>query len=443
MKRRPAHPGHETPRQPGIATSVRLVQIEKPVYNGSFLARDEGKAVFVPFTLPGEQVRVRLLEDKRSYATAELVEVMTSAPERIAPACPHFGPCGGCHYQHASYESQLQFKQAVLRETLTRGGITPPQDITVLAGPQWAYRNRVRFAMDPRGGPAYRGRRSHSFVPIRECPITAPLLVSAAFAAAGLIPAFLPGLRTTEMALFTNAEETALLLSIFIERPSKIRFDDFALELQRRIPQLAGAELVVESGTHQAPRTLARWGETSLAYHAAGADYRVDQGAFFQVNRWLVDALVERVCAGQSGELAWDLFAGVGLFARRLALSFGRVVAVESAPAATGALAANLHGTNGEAVRSSTLQFLRENRGGEPPQLIVVDPPRTGLGPEITALIAEIAPPALVYVSCDPATLARDLRTLLAAGYFVESVTLADLFPQTFHLETVVRMRLP
>jgi len=431
------------PGTPDIPTPVRLVQIEKPVYNGAFLARDEGKAVFVPFTLPGEEARVRLLDDKRSYATAELVEVVTSVPERIAPLCPHFGLCGGCHYQHAPNESQLRFKKAVLRETLTRGGVTPPEDIAVLSGSPWAYRNRVRLALDPRGGPAYRGRRSHSIVPIRECPITAPLLVSAAFAAAEAMRAFKLALRPAEIALFTNAEETALLLTIFIARPAKVRFDEFALELQKRIPQLTGAELILQSGANQPPRTVAQWGDPALIYRAAGAEYRVDHGAFFQVNRWLVDALVERVTAGYSGALAWDLFAGVGLFARRLALNFAKVVAVEAASAATEALAINLKGTNGVAVRSSTLEFLRENRRDERPDLVVVDPPRTGLGANITALIAEIAPPALVYVSCDPATLARDLRVFLAAGYTSESITLADLFPQTFHIETVVRMRLP
>jgi 23S rRNA (uracil1939-C5)-methyltransferase len=178
-----------------------------------------------------------------------------------------------------------------------------------------------------------------------------------------------------------------------------------------------------------------------LAYPAAGVDYRVDHGAFFQVNRWLVDALAECVTSALSGRLAWDLFAGVGLFARRLANSFERVVAIESASAATDGLTANLAGTTGAAVRASTLEFLRSNRTGERPDLVVVDPPRTGLGPEITALLGQIAAPVLVYVSCDPATLARDLRALLAGGYGIESVTLADLFPQTFHLETVVRLR--
>jgi len=159
------------------------------------------------------------------------------------------------------------------------------------------------------------------------------------------------------------------------------------------------------------------------------------------VNRWLVDALVGNVTTHASGALAWDLFAGVGLFARQLADRFARVIAVESAPASIAALTHNLHETSASAVKADTLEFLRRARSGELPDLIVVDPPRTGLGAETTAMLAEIAAPEVVYVSCDPATLARDLRALLGTGYAIEHITLADLFPQTFHLETVVRLR--
>ena len=168
--------------------------------------------------------------------------------------------------------------------------------------------------------------------------------------------------------------------------------------------------------------------------------YRVDHGAFFQVNRWLVDGLVDRVTAGRRGALAWDLFAGVGLFARRLAENFAQVTAVESAPAAVGALAQNLEGTQGTCVKAETLAFLKAHRTAKP-DLIVVDPPRVGLGAETTSLLAEVGAPAIVYVSCDPATLARDLRALVGAGYELSSVALADLFPQTFHLESVVELR--
>ena len=440
MKRPRAHNPRERDVQRGPAPE-RLVQIEKPIYGGAFLARDEGKAVFVPLALPGEQARVRLVDEKRGYATAEVEEIVAAVAERVTPGCRHFGACGGCQYQHADYSAQLRMKEAVLRETLQRGGVDAPDEISVVAGEPWRYRNRIRLAFDAQLNFGYRGRRSHAVVPISECPIAAPVLVEAARAVAEVAQEFARVLRPSEMALFCDASETAILISLFIPSPTEVRFDDFASALKARIPQLAGAELVVEGRANEMPRTIAQWGAASLTYRAAGFDYRVDHGAFFQVNRWVIDALVERVTEGEKGSLAWDLFAGVGLFARRLASAFDRVLAVESAPLATDALKANLEGTGGIARRTATLEFLAQNSAGERPDLIVVDPPRTGLGAEITSLLAQIGPPSLFYVSCDPATLARDLRELLANGYRAESVTLIDLFPQTFHLETLVRLR--
>ncbi len=212
------------------------------------------------------------------------------------------------------------------------------------------------------------------------------------------------------------------------------------MEWKKSIPALTGCELVEEGRAGKPARAIAQWGEASLTYRAGGVEYRVDHGAFFQVNRWLVDALVDRVTAGRRGGLAWDLFAGVGLFARRLAENFAHVAAVELAPTAVGALAHNLEGTAGSCVKAETLAFLKAHKTAKP-ELIVVDPPRAGLGAETTSLLAEVGAPSIVYVSCDPATLARDLRALIGAGYELSSVTLADLFPQTFHLESVVELR--
>jgi 23S rRNA (uracil1939-C5)-methyltransferase len=426
--------------KPAPPSKSQLVEIEKAIYGGAFLARLEGKAVFVPLVLPGEKARVRVTESKAGYATAEAEEIVAAAPERIAPACKHFGACGGCQYQHTDYATQLTFKKAILRETLERGGVAVPAEIGVLSGEPFGYRNRIRLAFDAAGEPGYRGRRSHAVVAVRECPIAAPLLVEAAQAFAEVFRDVAPALKPTEISLFCNPDGTALLASIFAASAAKVRFDELALAMRERVPALTGAELVVEGRAGEASRTIARWGADSLAYRAADFDYRVDHGAFFQVNRWLVDALVERVTAGHKGKLAWDLFAGVGLFARRLAAQFERVVAVESAPSATAALEANLRGAGGTAVNAETLKFLRQNRGKRP-DLVVVDPPRTGLDAETCALLAEIAAPSVVCVSCDPATLARDLRALVGTGYVIESITLADLFPQTFHMETVVQLR--
>ncbi|MFP5203803.1 MAG: class I SAM-dependent RNA methyltransferase [Acidobacteriota bacterium] len=444
--RRPRSAGPAAPRVPARpALSPLLVAIEKPIYGGAFLARAEGKAIFVPLALPGEQARVQIVEDKRSFATAEVDAILAPAPERILAPCPHFGACGGCQYQHATYEAQVGFKQTILRETLERAGVRPPETVDVLAGNPWAYRNRIRVAFDAEGNPGYRGRRSHGVIPFAECPISAPLLVQTALRAADLFRSLAPSSRPAELALFCDAEEYALLASMFVTTGARVPLAPWCEDLLQQIPELRGVECV-EQQAGLPPRTVEQCGETSLFYPAAGFDYRVDRGAFFQVNRWLVDALVERVTAGRSGTLAWDLFAGVGLFARKLAARFERVIAVESAPAATAALAHNLNGADAEAVHSSTLAFLQRARrpkrsGLALPDLIVVDPPRTGLGAQTTALLAEIAAPTLIYVSCDPATLARDLRALLAAGYAIGRVTLADLFPQTLHLETIVELR--
>jgi 23S rRNA (uracil1939-C5)-methyltransferase len=422
------------------------VTLEKPVYGGSCLAHAGGKAVFVPLTLPGEEARVHFTETKSGYATAEVDEILSASPDRVAPVCPYFGACGGCNYQHASYAAQLAFKQAILRETLERGGVSVPAQISALSGDPWGYRNRIRLAFDDAGNPSYRGRRSHAMIPVRECPIAAPLLIQAALTFAECAGAVAHALKPTEIALFTNADESSLLLTITTADAAKVPFEQLAQALKKSLPVLKGIELVMETEEGRQPRVLAQWGAASLVYRAAGFGYRVDHGAFFQVNRWLVDALVAAVLADHKGALAWDLYAGVGLFARQLTARFDRVVAVESAPASTQALAANLKGTRGAPVRSATLDFLRRpqakgNTTQAVPDLIVVDPPRTGLGSETTKLLAKIAAPALVYVSCDPATLARDLAALIASGYAIHSITVADLFPQTFHLETVVHLR--
>jgi 23S rRNA (uracil1939-C5)-methyltransferase len=435
MKRRP-----QTPRIAKPARSA-LVEIEKPIYGGAFLARMEGKATFVPLTLPGERARVRIVEEKKSYATAEPEEIVSGAPERVVPDCRHFGACGGCQYQHASYEAQLAFKQAILRETLERGGVRAPEKIEVLAGNPWQYRNRVRLALDAAGRVGYRARRSHELVPIAECPIAAPLLVKAALDAEEILKAVKPAFRAKEISLFSNADETEMLASIIVAESWTRGFDQVFDKWERRIPALVGAELVEDGLTGKPQKIPARLGKTSLTYRASGFDFRVDHGAFFQVNRWLIDDLVGRVAADRRGGLAWDLFAGVGLFAKRLAEKFERVVTVESAPMASDALKQNLQGGAAECVIAETAGFLRAQGKTQRPDLIVVDPPRAGLGTETTSLLAEVGAPAIVYVSCDPATLSRDLRALLSSGYEVGSVTLADLFPQTFHLESVVELR--
>lgn len=415
-----------------------LVQIEKPIYGGAFLARVDGKATFVPLTLPEEQARIRIIEDKKSYATAEPEEILTPSHGRIEPRCPHFGTCGGCSYQHSSYETQLALKQQILRETFQRAGVAAPEQIEVLAGEPWAYRNRIRLAFDTAGRVGYRGRRSHDIIPIQECPIASPLLVRAALSASTIIAEWRSALSPSELSLFSNTEETALLATIYVRSADMKSFDNIAAAWRKQIPELTGVECVYQQHQDDTPKQLARWGQNSILYRAAGFNYQVDHGAFFQVNRWLIDAFVQKVIADHNGALAWDLFAGVGLFARQLTSRFAEVIAVESASSSTEALIQNLSGTSGRSVAADAFSFLKSQPSTQNPDLIVVDPPRAGLGPEVSSALADVGAPSLVYVSCDPSTLARDLKALLPSGYSMASVTLADLFPQTFHLETVV-----
>lgn len=421
------------------------LQMEKPVYGGDCLARlpnpdgKPGKTVFVPLTLQGEAVRANITEDKRSFFKAELDRVLAPSPKRVAPQCRHFGVCGGCQYQHADYPTQLQLKVQILRETLNRAGVAVPTEIAVLAAEPWAYRNRIRLALTPSAELAYRSRRSHDLIPIRECPIAAPNLLRAASRIQTSLAQNSPQIPISELELFTNREESELQVTLFTHKSTVET--TWLPALRAELPSKTGLRLIHAQG-ELVPRVLAEAGEPSLFYQAAGFNYRVDHGAFFQVNRWLIDDFVQLVTCGESGQLAWDLYAGVGLFARPLTAKFAQVYAVESAPASTAALRQNLNETAATAIASTTLDYLRRNREQrEPrPDLIVLDPPRAGVGEEVTTLLNAVGAPRMTYVSCDPTTLARDLRALTLERYRIDGITLVDMFPQTYHLETVVQL---
>jgi 23S rRNA (uracil1939-C5)-methyltransferase len=405
-------------------TAMNL-KMEKPVYGGDCLAHAEGKAVFVPLTLPGEAIFARITEEKRTFSKAELDEVLTPSPHRVEPRCPHFGACGGCHYQHVNYPAQLAIKEQILRETLTRSGVSVPTEIAVLAGDPWAYRNRIRLAVTADGQIGYRGRRSHEIIPIRECPIAAPLLVEVALDFASILDRKRPRNHLSEIELFSNQDDSEVLVTFHFHSA------DPTFHKLRFTPRESSSRPHLDLSD-----------DPFLTYHVAGHDYRVPNGAFFQVNRHLLNKFAAMVTAGRSGKLTWDLYAGVGLFARQLTANFSQVVAVESAPASITALKQNLAGTASLAVQNTTVDFLRHNRQEREPgsDFLVLDPPRAGLGEEVTRLLNQIHAPAMVYVSCDPATLARDLRDLTAERYKISRITLVDMFPQTFHIETVVEL---
>jgi len=422
------------------------LRIEKAVYGGDGLARipaDEtasgGKTVFVPGTLPGELVEAGMATDRRSFSTGELDAILEPSPERVVPGCEYVPRCGGCQYQHASFAIQLQMKLDILKETLARAHVPVPAQIGGLTGPPWGYRNRIRLHVMKRAGIAlgYRRRGSHELLPVTHCPIAAPLLEQAV-AAVTRVGAGLESL-CDEVEFFTNSEQDQLLVSLWPgprqnRQPARLReqaLEAFAEQLHAQLPVLTGVGLFAEG-------EMMHWGERSLTYTVSGHPYQASLGGFFQVNRFLLPELLRLAVEKRSGRLAWDLYSGAGLFAR--ALDFENVTAVESAGFSADDLKHNLAGKAHRVVRSSTLDFLRSQTRGPArakPELILLDPPRAGLGKEICTHLGSIAAPAILYISCDPATLARDLQLLLQFEYSVQTIHLVDLFPQTFHMETV------
>ena len=435
------------------------------IYGGDGLARlpaddrGRGKAVFVPFVLAAEKIEASLTEQKPGFARATADSILEPSPHRIQPGCQYFTRCGGCHYQHASYEHQLEIKKEILRESLRRTAkLDLPFDIEVHPSPPWNYRNRSRLQVQvsPAFTAGYFKLASHELLAVEECPISSPLINRAIACLwqsgrAGKVP---EGVREVEF--FANADDTQLLVDVACAgeaRRSAVRV--WAEELHAALPEIAGVVAFREANPGDrkagAKEILVAVGAAHLTYQTQRAAYRVSPGSFFQTNRHLTDELVKIVTEGQSGQLALDLYAGAGLFSTALASDFHHVVSVESSQTSSADLSYN-RSSNGEAVQATTEQYLaRENTGRvgkgavllhipNKPDLAVVDPPRSGLGERVARLLSTLGAPRVIYVSCDPATLARDLVPLLAAGYRVEQVHLVDLFPQTYHLESVVHL---
>jgi 23S rRNA (uracil1939-C5)-methyltransferase len=386
--------------------------------------------------------------------------LVMAAADRVEPGCVHFGTCGGCQYQHAAYPAQLTIKQQILTDLMADGLEAAVPDIAVHAGPEWGYRNRIRVRL-ARGNDSLRAgyslRASNEFLPIIMCPIAAPVLWRAVEAILTLAEAPVAGRLlggVSEVELFSTQEETRLQATFYVgdagvARQESGSFAGMCEQLRGIVPELVGAGLVLDPELGRRERRAWKpqaWGAPGLTLKVSGHIYWVSRGAFFQVNRFQVADLVELATQDRLGQVAWDLYAGVGLFSAALAERFERVVAVEGGHAAAADLAQNGKPAKGRpgfiTVHAPTLDFLRsQQHQRERPELVVLDPPRAGLGVEGAEVLASIGPKQIVYVSCDPVTLVRDLAVLVAAGYAVEAIHLVDLFPQTFHLETVVALR--
>jgi len=372
--------------------------IEKLVYGGEGLARLEGKVVLTPFVLPGEVVRVETDRAKNDLWRGRLLAVLQPSPARVTPGCPYFQRCGGCQYQHIDYPFQLEQKREILREVLQRvGKIAFTGEIGLISGEPWQYRNRVQLHIED-GAVGYFEQGSRKLCAIDHCPIASPKLNET-------IGKIEPQRASTALELFTN--ETDAQVNVIDRVPR---------------PELAA---------------LSSLGVTTPVEYES---LRVSRNSFFQVNRFLIDRLVQCALGDARGEWAVDLYAGVGLFAVKLAERFGKVTAVESGGSAFRDLAHNFgHLDSTQApVNANVEDYLASLQ--ETPDFVLADPPRAGLGKLVVRELLRIHAPRLTIVSCDPATLARDLQGLLAGNYSLQKITLVDLFPQTFHLEAVVEL---
>jgi len=432
-----------------MADELRL-SIEKLVYGGDGLAHADGNTVFVPYVLPGEAVRAAVKKRQKKLLRADLLEVIFPATERGKPSCPHFQKCGGCHYQHISAAEQLRLKKEILRETLSRlGGIPWDGPIHEHAAEPYGYRNRAQWAV--RGGMpralGYFLPESSLILPIDLCPVLSPLLAGTFLklqdmTRSGTLPA--PAL---EIEAFVDSRDEKIALNVAFER-----FPKPAAELtsafHNALPQLTSLLLL-----DQKKNRFELSGTGYLTHEAGGYQYRVSHLSFFQVNRFLIGDLLKTVVENARGELALDLYSGVGFFTIPLAKAFGKIVSVDANLAATRDLQANaeLAGVSIVSHNEHAEEFLKKTK--ERPEFVVLDPPRAGLGAQAAKHLAELRPREIVYLSCNPSTLARDLAVLTNSArkpkegdapsncYEITEMHLFDLFPQTFHIETLVRLR--
>ena len=445
-----------------------ILTIDKLIYGGNGLARlpaddkGPGKAVFLPLVLEGEHVEAEITEQKPGFSRARATKIIEASSHRIEPKCPYFGECGGCHYQHADYEHQLLVKSAILRETLRRvGKIELAQEIQIHPSPPWNYRNRTGLRVRTRPFVLGYNRLRWSELPpqqtktgfaggpalaVEQCPISSPLINRAIAAMWELGRADKVSAEVREIEFFANADDTKLLMELTVQEAGwwhgrKSDVAQFVIALRAAVPEITGVAVFHAVGpgeveTEEIPAELREaFGAEHLVYATGNASFQVSAGSFFQTNRFLIDELVDLVTGNRSGDYALDLYAGTGLFSVALAKKFREVRAVESSPFSFHDLMRNCP-QNVRLYQESVENFLVEAER----DLVVVDPPRAGLGRKVSELLAASGAPRITYVSCDPATLARDLTVLIGAGYRIEEAHLVDLFPQTFHIESVLQL---
>ncbi len=395
--------------------------LDAMTYGGDSIGRlEDGRAVFVPFGIPGEKVRIEITEDKKSFIKGKILDIITPSPKRIQGKCAHFLSCGGCHYQHLAIEDQLEFKQQIITDQLTRlGGFTNPPVLKIRPSPAaWNYRNSLQFHLNPRGRIGFRGVNPREIIEIHECHLplagineTWPLLD------------FEPGSPIDRIELREGIEEELLLhlRSKTAQTP----------EIQLDIP----ISIVMDTSEIKQVVAGAEW----LFMEVNQRKFRVSAGSFFQVNKPLAGEMANYVLGNlvlASDSSVIDLYCGVGLFSAFLATEVKSCIGIENSPSACEDFIFNLDQFENVQLYKGSVEDILPHLDLKT-EIVIADPPRSGIDKKALDAILAIKPKQIAYVSCDPATLARDLKILATNGYSIHSVQPFDLFPQTYHIETL------
>ena len=403
-------------------TSKVDVRIDNLAYGGEALGRlADGRVVFVPYAIPGELVRLRLVEDKPRHARAELVEILEASPDRVVPRCQHFMTCGGCHYQHMNYSTQLKAKATILKEQLERiGGLKDIPAIDVEAAPEpWYYRNHVQFHLTHEGKLGYQKAHSNQTFAIRECHLPEEA-INQLWPKVEIEP--IPGLERISLRQGVD-EDMLLILESSDPQPLDFSIEDLAISAV----QVGPTGRVVLAGSDH------------IVMEVSGKRFKVSATSFFQINTRQAQAMVKRLSEHLSLDedmTILDVYCGVGLYSSFLAPKVKRLVGIEISPASCEDFVLNLDEfENVELYEASAEEVLGSISFN--PDIIILDPPRAGLGVKTIEGIFPQGAGQLAYISCDPATLARDGKQLAAGGYSLVKVTLIDMFPQTYHIESI------
>jgi len=381
------------------------VEIERILPGGVGLAHADGKTIFVALAAPGDRLRVTIDRVQGNLSFASIKEIVTPAPVRVEPPCPYFGRCGGCDFQQMTYEAQLAAKAEIVRDCLRRiAHLENPPDIAVHASPkEWRYRARATWQVDQeQESVGYYERASRRVCDVADCAVLVPVL------------------QTT------------------LEQVRAIR--------RNALPDgLKHVDVVVgDDGVSLAPE-FADFRTSEVSLKVFDEVYSYNAEAFFQINQDMLAPLIATALPNVTGETALDLYCGVGLFTLPLARRFSRVLGIEANPLASRFARRNLQQAqleNAKIITSTVTEWLRANvRRLDSVDFILLDPPRAGAESVVIKSILDLHPKRISYVSCDPATLARDLKKLLAGGYMLDSIAAFDMFPQTHHVETVVQLR--